>query len=174
MHSLLPHSLWVFAPQTTSQGNLSSLAYLKLQLLLVEWVIQPIFGLEWSLWWNICKRNKNWKQDQLRSIFKETKVKSKWKWETDLRNKSCKQRIWWCEDKADESRKNLSFPAWVTDWMAILTPSRLRILKKKNSDMVVLIKSLKGWVSVTVPYNTARPPKFICWSCNPQWDYIWR
>ena len=33
MHSLLPHPLWVFAPQTASQGNLSSLAYLKLQLL---------------------------------------------------------------------------------------------------------------------------------------------
>ena len=33
MHSLLPHPLWVFAPQTTSQGNLPSLAYLKLQLL---------------------------------------------------------------------------------------------------------------------------------------------
>ena len=33
VHSLLLHPLWVFAPQTTSQGNLSSLAYLKLQLL---------------------------------------------------------------------------------------------------------------------------------------------
>jgi len=43
--------------------------------------------------WSIYKRNKNWKQeDQLRSIFKEMKVKSKWKWETDLRIKSCKQQ----------------------------------------------------------------------------------
>ena len=33
MHSLLPHPLWVFAPQTASRGNRSSLAHLKLQLL---------------------------------------------------------------------------------------------------------------------------------------------
>lgn len=88
--------------------------------------------------WNIYKRNKTWKQeDQLRSICKKMTVKSKWKWETDLRNRAVSNRIWWCEDKADEPRKNLSFPAWVTDWMVILTPSRLRIFKKKiASDMM--------------------------------------
>ena len=86
--------------------------------------------------WSIYKRNKNWKQeDQLRSIFK------RWKWKVNENGRqiwgirAVSNRTWWCEDKADESRKNLSFPAWVTDRTVILTPSRLRILKKV-SDMM--------------------------------------